>query len=96
MAEWNRLRLVNARIRDIGRALQFHEEPAEHSDDEHGSEDGSSRECVSAAMKDLHRFRLSASEEVELAPQGLRLQDRQSQINVMPGTKTRDYSSKVA
>ncbi len=53
MAERNRLRLANSRIRDVGRALDCIDNPAQCSHDEDRPKDGGPRQTIRTAMKDL-------------------------------------------
>jgi hypothetical protein len=95
MAKRDGLRLVNPGIRDVGRALEFHENPAQPGNDKDGAKDGGTRERIRAAMKNLHRCLLSSSgESKSVRPEYPSLQVRRSQNVVTPRTKTGDYSSR--
>jgi len=54
VAEGSRLRLYNAFIGYVGRALDLGHRPEDERDDEHRSKNRGPRECVRTAMKDLH------------------------------------------
>ena len=54
MAEWNRLRLAHSRVGDIGRALEFPENPPQ-SGNHHGNDyQRSAGNVIAAAWKNLH------------------------------------------
>jgi hypothetical protein len=53
MAEGNRLGLAHTFVGHVGRTLYGVSDPDQSSDDENGAEDGSARQRIRAAMKDL-------------------------------------------
>lgn len=60
MAERHGLRLANAFVGDVWRALNLHRDPAERSQYKDRTEDGDARQSIRAAVKDLrHALRMS-------------------------------------
>ena len=53
MAERNRLRLANARIRHVGRTLNFVQDPAQGNHDEDRAKNRGAGQTIRTAMKNL-------------------------------------------
>jgi hypothetical protein len=94
MAEWNGLRACYLGVGYVRRALEFDTRPQQNRGQENRPKNRGAGNCISTAMKNLHRSELSVQRGNAKSVSWLVcFLVKQSQIVVIPDTKTCDYNS---